>query len=224
VGARIYHLITSWDEVPDEWWGPFAVWEGGLGVWGGIGAGVLVGAFIAHRSGANVPLLMDCVAPGLLVAQAIGRIGNWWNQELFGEPTSRPWGLEIDTAHRPDEYLFNETFHPTFLYEALWNLLAAALLLVLDRRFRFKPPALFALYVMLYTGFRFYLESLRIDPSGELAGLRTNAWVSLVVFVLASVFFVWWQFLRGRRRRPREHASAPPRAMAVPRGRVRRPR
>jgi prolipoprotein diacylglyceryl transferase len=224
VGARIYHLITSWDEVPDEWWGPFAVWEGGLGVWGGIGAGVLVGAFIAHRSGANVPLLMDCVAPGLLVAQAIGRIGNWWNQELFGEPTSRPWGLEIDTAHRPDEYLFNETFHPTFLYEALWNLFAAGLLLVLDRRFRFKPPALFALYVMLYTGFRFYLESLRIDPSGELGGLRTNAWVSLVVFVVASVFFVWWQFLRGRRRRPRERASAPPRAMAVPRGRVRRSR
>jgi prolipoprotein diacylglyceryl transferase len=224
VGARIYHLITSWDEVPDEWWGPFAVWEGGLGVWGGIGAGVLVGAFIAHRSGANVPLLMDCVAPGLLVAQAIGRIGNWWNQELFGEPTDRPWGLEIDVSRRPDEYVFDATFHPTFLYEGLWNLAAAGLLLLLDRRFTFRPPALFALYVALYCGFRFYLESLRIDPSGELAGLRTNAWVSLVVFVLASVFFVWWQFLRGRRRRPREHASAPPRAMAVPRGRVRRPR
>ena len=163
--------------MPDEWWGPFAVWEGGLGIWGGIAGGVLVGGIIAHRAGASVTALLDAAAPGLLVAQAIGRIGNWWNQELFGEPTSRPWGLEIDSARRPDEYLFNETFHPTFLYEALWNLGAAALLLILDRRFRFRPPALFALYIVLYTGFRFYLETLRIDPSEEIAGLRVNAWV-----------------------------------------------
>ena len=120
---------------------------------------------VAHRAGANVPALLDAAAPGLLVAQAIGRVGNWWNQELFGEPTSLPWGLEIDSARRPDEYLFNETFHPTFLYEALWNLLPPALLLLLDRRIRFRPPALFALYIALYTGFRFYLETLRIDPS-----------------------------------------------------------
>ena len=126
VGARLYHLATSWSEVPDEWWGPFAVWEGGLGIWGGIAGGVLVGGFIAHRAGASVSALLDAAAPGLLVAQAIGRVGNWWNQELFGEPTSRPWGLEIDSARRPDEFLFNETFHPTFLYEALWCLGAAA--------------------------------------------------------------------------------------------------
>ena len=126
VGARLYHLATSWDEVPDEWWGPFAVWEGGLGIWGGIAGGVLVGGIVAKRAGASVTALLDAAAPGLLVAQAIGRVGNWWNQELFGEPTDRPWGLEIDTARRPDEYIFNETFHPTFLYEALWNLAAAA--------------------------------------------------------------------------------------------------
>ena len=223
VGARLYHLLTSWDEVPDEWWGPFAVWEGGLGIWGGIAGGVLVGGYIAHRAGASVPKLLDAAAPGLLVAQAIGRVGNWWNQELYGEPTDRPWGLEIDTVRRPDDYLFDETFHPTFLYEALWNLGAAVLLLVLDRFIRFKPPALFALYVSLYTAFRFYLESIRIDPSAEFGGLRVNAWVSLVLFVASTLFFIWWQLLRGRneRRRERGPKPAPPKTMAVPRGRVR---
>ncbi|MGI9111385.1 MAG: prolipoprotein diacylglyceryl transferase [Gaiellaceae bacterium] len=223
VGARLYHVATSWDELPDEWWGPFAVWEGGLGIWGGIAGGVLAGSIIARRDGASVPALLDAAAPGLLVAQAIGRVGNWWNQELFGEPTDQPWGLEIDVVHRPDDYLLDSTFHPTFLYEGLWNLGAAALLLVLDRFYRFKPPALFALYVALYAGFRFFLEQLRIDPSKELAGMRLNAWVSLVVFVAAVAFFVWWQFLRGgrRRRRSRERRPEKPPAMAVPRGRVR---
>ena len=222
VGARLYHLLTSWNEVPDEWWGPLAVWEGGLGIWGGIAAGVAVGAIITKRAGESVTALMDAVAPGLLVAQAIGRVGNWWNQELFGEPTDLPWGLEIEPARRPDDYLFNETFHPTFLYEGLWCLAAAALLILLDRRFTFRPPALFALYVALYTGFRFYLESLRIDPSEEIAGLRVNAWVSAVLFVLSVAFFVWWQLFRGRRDgRRREPKADPPRTMAVPRGRVR---
>ena len=196
-----------------------------LGIWGGIAAGVLVGGYIAHRAGANVPLLLDCAAPGLLVAQAIGRVGNWWNQELFGKPTDLPWGLEIDTAHRPDQYLFNETFHPTFLYEALWNLFAAGLLLVLDRRFTFKPPALFALYISLYTAFRFYLETLRIDPSGEFAGLRTNAWVSLVLFIASSTSSSGGSScatVAGALDSARP--TAPTRTMAVPRGRVRRPR
>jgi prolipoprotein diacylglyceryl transferase len=225
VGARAYHVLTSWDELPDEWWGPVAVWEGGLGIWGGILGGVLAGSVIARRAGVSVLELLDAAAPGLLVAQAIGRVGNWWNQELFGKPTDRSWGLEIDASRRPDEYLLDDTFHPTFLYEALWNLGAAALLLVLDRFYRFRPPALFALYVALYTGFRFYLEQLRIDPSRELAGMRVNAWVSLVVFVLAVVFFVWWQFFRGGRRpwrrRVREHKPERLPTMAVPRGRVR---
>ena len=223
VGARLYHVVTSWDELPDEWWGPLAVWEGGLGIWGGIAAGVLAGSVIARRSGVSVAALLDAAAPGLLVAQAIGRVGNWWNQELFGEPTDRPWGLEIEPARRPDEYVFESTFHPTFLYEGLWNLGAAALLLVLDRFYRFKPPALFALYVALYSAFRFYLETLRVDPSKELAGMRVNAWVALILFVVAAAFFVWWQFLRrGRpRRRIGERKPEPPPAMAVPRGRVR---
>jgi prolipoprotein diacylglyceryl transferase len=115
VGARAYHVITSWNELPDAWWGPFAIWKGGLGVWGGIGLGVIVGAIVAKRSGANVPVLADCVAPGLLVAQGIGRLGNWWNQELCGKPTDLPWGLEISPENRPLEHLENSTFHPTFL-------------------------------------------------------------------------------------------------------------
>jgi phosphatidylglycerol---prolipoprotein diacylglyceryl transferase len=221
VGARLYHLLTSWDEVPDEWWGPFAVWEGGLGIWGGIAGGVLVGGIVAKRAGASVTALLDAAAPGLLVAQAIGRVGNWWNQELFGEPTNRPWGLEIDPARRPDDYVLSDTFHPTFLYEGLWCLAAAGLLLLLDRRYTFRPPALFALYVALYTGFRFYLETLRIDPSEEIAGWRVNSWVSAVLFVASVAFFVYWQVFRGRRRGRREPATQPPRTMAVPRGRVR---
>jgi prolipoprotein diacylglyceryl transferase len=122
VGARLYHVITSWDEVPDEWWGPFAVWRGGLGVWGGIGLGAIAGCIVVRRSGARARDMLDAAAPGLLLAQAIGRVGNWWNQELYGTPTDRAWGLEIDVEHRPDDYLLNETFHPTFLYEGLYNL------------------------------------------------------------------------------------------------------
>ena len=223
VGARLYHIATSWHELPEEWWGPFAVWEGGLGIWGGIAAGVLVGSWIARRSGASALELLDAAAPGLLVAQAIGRIGNWWNQELFGGPTDLPWGLEIDPARRPQEHLVEPTFHPAFLYEGLWNLGAAGLLLLLDRRFRFRPPALFALYVALYCVVRFFLEQIRVDPARELAGMRLNAWVALAVFAAASAFFVWWQLGRGgdrgsRRPRRREPKAKPPPVMTVPRG------
>ena len=150
IGARLYHVITSWDELPDEWWGAFAIWKGGLGVWGGIGLGCVVGAIVAHRSGASVARLADCVAPGLLVAQGIGRFGNWWNQELFGKPTDLPWGLEIDPENRPIDFVDRATFHPTFLYEALWCFAAAGLLLLIERRFkgRIRPGGLFALYVL----------------------------------------------------------------------------
>jgi prolipoprotein diacylglyceryl transferase len=221
VGARLYHLATSWNEVPDEWWGPFAIWRGGLGVWGGIGLGVLVGAYIARRDGANVPSLLDCVAPGLLLAQAIGRIGNWWNQELFGRPTDLPWALEIDPEHRPEQYAFDPTFHPTFLYELVWNLLALGVLLLVERRWRIRPPGLFALYVALYCAGRFWIELLRVDPAHELAGVRINVIVAAAGFVLAATAFVWLQ-LRGRRRdrtpgRPRREGPE----MAVPRSRVR---
>jgi prolipoprotein diacylglyceryl transferase len=227
VGARAYHDITSWNEVPHKWWGPFAVWQGGLGVWGGILLGVLVGSWIVRRSGASVRLMLDAVAPGLLLAQGIGRIGNWWNQELFGKPTKLPWGLKIDQAHRPIGYIDDATFHPTFLYELIYDVIGVGLLLAVGKLFRIRPPALFALYVSYYTFGRFFEELLRIDPAHHFAGLRLNAWVSIVVFVCSTSFFVWWQFIRKggdeseyAQRRP---VPAGP-AMAVPRGRVRSPR
>jgi len=218
VGARLYHVATSWSEVPEEWWGPFAIWKGGLGVWGGIAAGVIVGAVIAKRAGADVRLLADCLAPGLLVAQAVGRIGNWWNQELYGKPTDLPWGLEIDVVHRPIASLDQITYHPAFLYEAIWNLLAAALLVFLiERRFHPRPPGLFALYIALYSFGRFWIELIRIDPANDILGLRVNTWVSGLVCVAGVVWFVLSQ------RRGGDAASTPPRGprMDVPKGRVR---
>ena len=231
VGARIYHDITSWNEVSSpKWKGVFAVWQGGLGVWGGILLGCLVGAYVAHREGVRVRELMDAVAPGLLLAQGIGRWGNWWNQELYGKPTSLPWGLKIDPEHRVTGYENFTTFHPTFLYEFVYDLVGVGILLFLDKRFRFKPPALFALYVSYYTAGRFLEELIRIDPAHHFAGLRLNAWVSIVVFVVSTSFFVWWQFLRDRdegepgprRLRFRREKREPEKpAMAIPRGRVR---
>jgi prolipoprotein diacylglyceryl transferase len=167
---------------------------------------------------------MDAAAPGLLLAHGIGRFGNWWNQELFGKPTDQPWGLEIDPENRPVQYADSETFHPTFLYEFIYVTIGAIVLLLLDRRFRFKPPALFALYVMIYTFGRFFEELLRVDPSHELGPLRLNAWVSIIVFLCSSAFFIWWQFFHDRDRdprAPRERKVEGP-AMAIPKGRVRR--
>jgi len=204
VGARIYHDITSWNEVPHTWWGPFAVWEGGLGIWGGIACGVAAGAIVVRRAGASVTLMMDCVAPGLLLAQAIGRWGNYWNQELFGKPTSLPWGLEIDPDHRPVGYEHYATFHPTFLYESLWDLTGVGMLLLVDRFFRIRPPALFCLYVAWYTFGRIFEELLRVDPSHHFLGQRINFWVALIVLLAAVGAFVWLQFLRP----PRSAASA----------------
>jgi len=226
VGARAYHDITSWDEVPDKWWGPFAVWQGGLGVWGGILLGTLAGAWVVRRSGNSVRLFMDAVAPGLLLAQGIGRWGNWWNQELFGKPTSLPWKLHIDFAHRqllPAKYQTHAYFHPTFLYEFVYDLIGAGLLIAIGSRFKIRPPGLFALYVSYYTFGRFFEELLRIDPAHHLGPLRVNAWVSIVVFVLSTAFFVWWQFFRkpGAQARIERRAVPTGPAMAVPRGRVR---
>jgi prolipoprotein diacylglyceryl transferase len=224
VGARIYHLITSWDEVPDDWWGPLAIWKGGLGVWGGIGLGCVAGAVVAKRAGADVRLLADCLAPGLLVAQAIGRLGNWWNQELYGKPTDLPWGLEIDPENRPLAYLDSATFHPTFLYEALWCLALAGVLLLVERRWTIRPPGLFALYVAGYCLGRVWIELLRVDPAHEVAGLRVNAWVSILGIVAGVVWFVLSQRRgppRPSLRRPRRETPKPERAMAVPKSRVR---
>ena len=222
VGARLYHDLTSWNEVPDTWWGFAAVWKGGLGVWGGITAGVLVGLVIVKRAGQSRALMLDAVAPGLLLAQGIGRWGNWWNQELFGKPTTLPWGLKIDEAHRPAQYLSSATFHPTFLYEFAWDTLMVGVLLLVDRRFRIRRPALFALYAALYTAFRTFEETLRIDPSKHYAGQRLNFWVSLGVFVASSAFFVWWQFVRRGSKTPKRARPVPsgPK-MAVPKSRPR---
>lgn len=219
VGARLYHLATSWDEVPDDWWGPFAIWKGGLGVWGGIGLGCLVGGLVAKRAGADVWQLADALAPGLLLAQAVGRLGNWWNQELFGGPTDLPWGLEIDPVSRPIAYLDRATFHPAFLYELLWNLAAAAILVfVIERRFRPRPPGLFAAYVALYCLGRFFVELVRVDPAHELVGLRLNAWVSIGGVVVGVVWYVLSQ-RRGRPPAPTKRRAGP--RMSIPRGRVR---
>ena len=218
IGARLYHVVTSWDELPDEWWGPFAIWKGGLGVWGGIGLGCIVGAIVAKRSGVSVAKLADCVAPGLLVAQGIGRFGNWWNQELFGKPTDLPWGLEIDPENRPIDDIDQETFQPTFLYEALWCFAAAGLLLFIERRFkgRIRTGNLFALYVLIYSVGRLWIETLRIDPAHEIGGVRLNVYVAGLGIVLAAAFFVWWQ-----RSWKRTAGGPPPKVetMAVPKGR-----
>ena len=223
VGARLYHVVTSWSEVPDpKWQGVFEIWRGGLGIWGGIAGGVLLGWVALRRAGEPLFPFMDAVAPGLLLAQAIGRWGNYFNQELFGEPTSRAWGLEIDVENRPLEFLANETFHPLFLYESLWALLGVVVLLVVERLFRIRPPGLFCLYVIWYTGMRFFIEFLRVDDAHEYLGLRLNAWVSAVLFVLAVIGFIWAQRRTDRPAKPKERPlPKPEKAMAVPKGRVR---
>jgi prolipoprotein diacylglyceryl transferase len=208
VGGRLYFLATSWNEVPEHWWGPFAVWRGGLGIWGGIAAGTLVGLIVLRRRGADIPLFLDAAAPGLLVAQAIGRVGNYFNQELFGTPTSLPWGLEIDPAHRPDRYAADPTFHPTFLYELIWNLGLAGLLVWLGHHRRIRPPGLFALYVAGYSGFRIFEELLRTDPAHHVFGLRLNFFVAGVLCMGGLVWFWRTQHPPPRRRWSRAGPTA----------------
>jgi prolipoprotein diacylglyceryl transferase len=223
LGGRLYHDITSWNTVPHNWWGWLAVWEGGLGVWGGIGAGTAAGIFVLHRRRANIPLFLDAAAPGLLVAQAIGRIGNYFNQELFGGPTNLPWALQIAPAHRPPGYVGYTTFHPTFLYELIWNLALAAFLFGLVRRRTVRPPGVFALYVTGYSAFRIFEELLRVDPAHHILGMRLNFWVACLLTVIG---FVW--FLRTQRvtdtdpevshRPPETPAHGKPAVSAPPRG------
>jgi prolipoprotein diacylglyceryl transferase len=177
---------------------------------------------IVRRAGASASAFADAAAPGVLLAQAIGRWGNYFNQELFGRPSDLPWAIRIAPDNRPVGYSDAAAFHPTFLYESLWNLLGVGVLLLVDRRFRIRPPGLVALYVAWYTFGRFFIELLRIDePTPRVLGMRWNAWVAIVVFVVAVVAFVGPQ-RRGRERPgPLEPAKRRP-SMAVPRGRVRR--
>lgn len=208
VGARLYHVITDWRRFEDAPLDAFKVWEGGLGIPGAILLGALVGVAVARRKGYDVPLLMDAVAPAIPVAQAIGRLGNWFNQELFGRPTDLPWGLEIDRVRRPDGYESVETFHPTFLYEALWNLALAAFLVVLGRRKVLRPGQLFVLYVGGYGLGRLWVEALRIDTATRIAGVRVNIWVSSLTVLAAVVWFLWWQRRPEREPEPGAEADA----------------
>ncbi len=194
VGARIYHVITDYQ----LYFGPgrhpidaLKIWHGGLGIWGAIALAALGAYLVARRRKIVFPALLDAVAPGILVAQAIGRIGNWFNQELFGRPTTLPWALEIEQRYRPAGFQQFATFHPTFLYELLWNLAVALVLVLLDRKFRLGHGKVFALYVMLYCAGRFWIEALRIDAVNEIGGFRLNNYTSLIVFLAALIWFIW---------------------------------
>ncbi len=207
IGGRLYHLITS----PDAYFGAHGrpldaikIWNGGLGIWGAVALGTLV-AYWQHerlrRRGREGMLsfgaFTDALAPGLLLAQAIGRFGNWFNGELFGRPTSLPWALEIPVTLRPAGYEAYPTFHPTFLYEAIWCVLVATLLLLLEKRFH--PGQGFLFYIGAYCIGRFFIESLRIDSAHAFAGLRVNEWMSIFVAVMAG--FLFWRIGRNNLRR-----------------------
>jgi prolipoprotein diacylglyceryl transferase len=177
VGARLYHVITDWRRFEGRWGEAFKIWEGGLGVLGGVAAGAVVGVWWLQRHGVDMRTGLDVVAPALPLAQAVGRWGNWFNQELFGRPTDLPWGLEIDPGRRPDRFADEDTFHPTFLYESLWNLGLVAFLLWVDRRQVLGRGRLFALYLAGYSVGRLWIEALRVDPASEVGGLRVNLWI-----------------------------------------------
>ncbi|HJV13692.1 MAG TPA: prolipoprotein diacylglyceryl transferase [Propionibacteriaceae bacterium] len=194
VGARLYHVITDYQLYFGAGRNPLnalKIWEGGLGIWGGIGLGLLGGYLVARRRRIAFPAVLDAIAPAILVAQAIGRLGNYFNQELFGRPTTLPWALEIAPQYRPTGYEQFTTFHPAFLYEMVWNLAAAVLLVWLDRRFRLGHGKVFALYVLLYTGGRFWIEALRIDIVNEIGGFRLNNYTALIGFLAALIWLIW---------------------------------
>ncbi len=208
VGGRLYHVMTD----PELYFGagkdPIAalyIWRGGLGIWGAVALGAL-GAYIGcRRNGCAFRAYADALAPGIVLAQAVGRWGNWFNQELYGKPTDLPWGLEIDPAHRGD-YQQYTTFHPTFLYESLWDIGVAGLVIWLDRRLKLGFGRAFALYVMAYTVGRGWIEYLRIDTANHIFGVRLNVWTSILLFVLAAAYFV----IVGRRHPGREESVEVP--------------
>ena len=188
IGARLYHVATDWERFQGQWFDVVKIWEGGLGIPGGVAAGVVTGVLVARHRGLPLAPLFDVVAPAIPAAQAIGRLGNWFNQELFGEPSDLPWALEIDPEHRPPGFETDETFHPTFLYEALWNVLLVLVLLRLERWGRLKDGRLFAIYVCGYGLGRLWIELLRIDPASQLANVRVNVWMSLGLMVGSALF------------------------------------
>jgi len=195
IGARVYHLFTGyrWDQ--DGISGAFQIWKGGLSIWGAVAGGAIGVIVMCWRLKIDVFPVADAMAPALATAQAIGRWGNYFNQELFGRPTRLPWGLEIDVAHRPARYLAERTFHPTFLYESLWCLIILATVLSVERRFRFRKGQAFALYGAMYTFGRIFFEWLRVDAASKIFGIRFNLLLSAVLCAI----FVGWFVLLGRR-------------------------
>lgn len=220
IGGRLYHVISTpgpYFGADGDPWAAFEIWNGGLGIWGAVALGAL-GAYIgARRHQVSFSAFADAAAPAVLIAQAIGRVGNWFNQELFGGPTTVPWALEIDPRFRPEGYDQFATFHPTFLYEVLWNLAGAALIIYLDKRFDLRGGRVFWLYVIVYVSGRLWIEMVRIDTAVTVGGLRINVWVSLAVLTLAIAMFV----VLGRRqaalaeRVPRSLLAAPRTADAL---------
>ncbi|MFD9443962.1 prolipoprotein diacylglyceryl transferase [Streptomyces sp. NPDC060006] len=205
VGGRLYHVITDYQlyfSEGQDWVDAFKIWEGGLGIWGAIAFGA-VGAWIGCRSrGIPLPAWADALAPGIALAQAIGRWGNWFNQELYGRETDLPWALHItsSTDGRVPGY-----YHPTFLYESLWCIGVALLVIWADRRFKLGHGRAFALYVAAYCAGRFWIEAMRVDEAHHFLGMRLNEWTSIVVFLLAVLYIV----LSARRRPGREEVVEP---------------
>jgi prolipoprotein diacylglyceryl transferase len=191
VGARIYHLFTGYDWHHDGIVGSVEIWRGGLSIWGAVGGGLLMVLYLAHRRHLDTLALLDAIGPAVVVAQAIGRWGNYFNQELYGRPTRLPWALEIDLAHRPVDYERFTTFHPTFLYESLWCLLVFGTIVLLERTRGLRRGQAFALYVAMYTFGRIFFEWLRVDPASKLLGVRFNLLLSALLCVVAGVWFVW---------------------------------
>jgi phosphatidylglycerol---prolipoprotein diacylglyceryl transferase len=202
IGGRLYHVLTTLDLYRDDWLGIFQIWRGGLGIYGAVIAGALGMALVARWQRVPIGVALDAAAPGLVLAQAIGRWGNYFNQEIFGPPTSLPWGLYVEEAYRPAAYAAIERFHPTFLYESLWNLAVGVALLWLSRRFwrAWRPGTLALLYVAAYSLGRFALEGLKVDDVLLLGPVRFNQIVSLAATLVFAGWFLLW--LRQARRHP----------------------
>ena len=183
IGARLYHVATDVEKFYGNWGDVVAIWNGGLGIPGGLLLGGAVGMYMAHRRGIGIAVAATCAAPAVPLAQAIGRWGNYFNQELYGRPTDLPWALRIDAENLEAGFAVGTTFHPAFLYESLWCLGLCFVLLWIDRRWRPAPGQLFAMYVIGYGIGRFWVEGLRIDEADQVAGLRFNQWVALTMIV-----------------------------------------